>query len=418
MQVFKFGGASVKNANGVKNLAKIVASQNTEKLLIVISAMDKTTNALEKLTQLYFNQEDYQTTYNEIKKFHFDILHELINDKKHESFDLLNNAFVELEWILEDKPHREYDFFYDQIVSLGEIFSTIIVSGYLNYKEIKNKWLDAKDIIKTDDYYREATVNFELSANYCNSTLTPLFQQENIIITQGFIGVNDENYATTLGREGSDYSASIFAYLLEAKNVTIWKDVDGVLNADPKHFNNTQILKNISYKEAIELTYFGASVIHPKTLKPLQNKNIPLLVKSFVNPTNAGTTINNNTSEDSKIPSYIFKQNQVLISISARDYSFVNERNLKDIFNTISSQKVKVNLMQMSALSFSICIDNNEKTDELIQKLSTDFKVLFNNDCQLLTIRHFDENTIQNLIANKEILVEQRTRNTARFVIN
>lgn len=420
MKVFKFGGASVKNAEAVKNVHNVINLFNDD-LTVVISAMDKTTNALEKVVDSYMNADGKCFEYlQEVKDFHYKIMDELFADRKLPVFEEIHNTFVEIEWEIEDAPTREYDYVYDQIVSVGEIISTKIVSAYLNHVGVSNNWVDVRNIIQTDNTHRDARVDWELTEKLAQERLNDLFNQNtrNIVITQGFIGSSSENFTTTLGREGSDFTAGILAFCLNAESVTIWKDVPGMLNADPKLFSDTQKLNNISYREAIELAYYGASVIHPKTIKPLQNKNIPLYVKSFVNPNESGTLINENTSEDSLIPSYIFKKNLVLISISVRDYSFIMEDHLSHIFGLFSKFGVRIHLMQNSAISFSVCVDNNQqKITRLIEALNSKYLVKFNDNVELLTIRHYDEETIAKTTLNKEILLIQKSRNSVRMVM-
>lgn len=422
MKVFKFGGASVKDAEAVKNVAKILSNYDGN-IIVVVSAMGKTTNALEKLTKAYFNEEgDVKTILSEIKDFHFDILKKLFPDENHKIYTETNNAFVQIEWIIEEPPIKDYDFEYDQIVSVGELLSTKIVSAWLHEGGLVNKWVDVRDFLKTDNTYREAKVDWELTEKHIKESFA---NQERIIVTQGFVGVTSENYTTTLGREGSDYTAAIIAYLTDAEEVVIWKDVPGVLNADPKWFKETQKLNEISYHEAIELSFFGATVIHPKTIKPLQNKGIPLKVKSFYAPREEGTlitSVKNLPPEKLEpvhlIPSYIFKTDQVLITTLPRDFSFIVEENLSDIFAHFARHGIKVNMMQHSAISFSICVDGDKnKVPQLIEALQKDFKVLYNEDVELITVRHYDQPTIDKLTKGKKIFVEQKSRHTARFVV-
>lgn len=417
MQVFKFGGASVKDAEAVKNLGSVLKLFPNEKICVVISAMGKTTNALERLTDAFFHKkENAETVLEEIKDFHLKICHHLFDSPDHPIYTELENTFVELHWAIEDEPTHGYDFEYDQIVSMGEVISTKIVSAYLNKIGINNKWLDARGIIQTDNTYREGKVDFELTETLAKKDLTPLFDSNNIVITQGFIGGTSENFTTTLGREGSDYTASILAYCLSAKSVTIWKDVPGVLNADPKWFKNTKKIDELSYQDAIELTYYGASVIHPKTIKPLQNKGIPLLVKSFIHPKEQGSIIQE-SSKRLQIPSYIFKVHQILISIQPKDFSFIAEENLSDIFEIISKHQVKINVMQLSAISFSVCCDNSEKIKPLIEELQVLFKVLYNENVELMTVRYYNEETLESLTKNKTVLLEQRSRFTVQMIM-
>lgn len=420
MKIFKFGGASVKDATAVKNVGNVIQQFN-DKLIIVVSAMGKTTNALEQLVNAYyFKHDNTAVILEEIKTFHYNIINALFSEKKHQIYQDIHNTFVEIEWEIEEEPVRSYDYVYDQIVSVGELLSTKIISAYLNDVNIKNQWLDVRSVIQTDNTYRNAKIDWKTTKQLTqevfenNNTL----KNEQHIVTQGFIGSSSENFTTTIGREGSDFSAAILAYCLDAQSVTIWKDVPGVLNADPKWFDNTQQLTHISYHEAVELAYYGATVIHPKTIKPLQNKKIPLYVKSFLNPTQNGTLIDNDTQEDGHIPSFIFKINQVLISISAKDYSFIVEDNLSEIFSKLSAHNITVNLMQNSAISFSICVDFNPfTTKKFIEELQKEYQVLYNENLELVTIRHYDEATLKRVTENKKILVEQKSRNTARLIM-
>lgn len=418
MQVFKFGGASVKDADGVKNVAEVLKQFPNEKLCVVISAMGKTTNALERLTKAFFYKtENAEEILEEIKQAHYTICENLFTNPSHPIYTDLENTFVELHWSIEDEPTHSYDFEYDQIVSIGEVVSTKIVSAYLNDIGITNKWMDARGLIQTDNTYREGKVDFELTEALVKSQIEPQLISHGIIVTQGFIGGTSENFTTTLGREGSDYTASILAYCLNATNVTIWKDVPGVLNADPKWFTKTKKIDELTYQDAIELTYYGATVIHPKTIKPLQNKQIPLYVKSFLNPMESGTVIKDGENR-LNIPSYIFKVNQVLISIQPKDFSFIAEDNLSDIFELFSKHGVKINLMQLSAISFSVCCDDNpEKIKLLVAELQQTFKVLYNSDLELMTVRYYTPETIDLLTKNKLILLEQKSRFTVQMVM-
>jgi len=418
MQVFKFGGASVKDADSVKNVSSILKRFASEPTIVVISAMGKITNKLEELVQAYMSrQTNTEAILSEIKVFHHQILDTLFRDKNHPVFNEIENVFVEILWILEEEPSFSFNHHYDQIVAQGEILSTKIVSAYLNNDGLKNKWLDARGIIQTDNSYREGKVDYELSANLVHTQLLPLFKTQQLVLTQGFIGGTSENYTTTLGREGSDYTAALLAYFTDAKQVTIWKDVPGVLNADPKYFKNTRKIDELTYHDAIELTYFGASVIHPKTIKPLQNKNIPLYVKSFLKPEEPGTLIKEGEKGNS-ITSYIFKEGQILLSIQPKDFSFIAEDNLSTIFNLFSKYNVHIHMMQNSAISFSVCTDNDvQKIEPLIHELQQQFKVLYNTNVQLMTIRNYDQETVARLSENKIILIEQRSRHTHQMVI-
>ncbi|MDQ3192071.1 MAG: aspartate kinase [Bacteroidota bacterium] len=420
MRIFKFGGASVKDADAVRNITEVLRQFQGDGLVVVVSAMGKTTNALEKLVDTwYYKTADPVALLEEIKSFHFNILEALFPDKKHAVYTDIANTFVELEWIIEDEAQRDYDFEYDQVVSIGELLSTRIVSAWLNECGIVNKWKDVRDFLQTDNTYREGKVDWELTEKLAKQQLLPFFNdnKDGIVLTQGFIGGTSENFTTTLGREGSDYTASIIAFVLDATCVTIWKDVPGLLNADPKWFDDTIMIDQISYHDAIELAYYGASVIHPKTIKPLQNKHIPLYIKSFVQPASKGTMINSFENE-LPVPSFIFKMDQVLISIKPHDFSFIVEENLSDIFRLFAKHKLKINIMQNSAVSFSVTIDNHQKKiAELVSELQQNFHVLYNNNLELVTIRHYDQPTIDRLVNNKEVLLELKTRNTVQMVV-
>ncbi len=419
MKVFKFGGASVKDASSVSNVASILKRFPNEKILVVISAMGKTTNALEKVVNdFYYKKGDAHTALEEVKRYHYTIMSHLFPDTGNAVFEEVNNFFVEVDWVLEEESGRTYGFIYDQIVSIGELISTKIVSAYLNANGVKNSWLDARDCVRTDNTYREGKIDWETSGSLVNEKVKPQFNSNKIVLTQGFIAGTSENYTTTLGREGSDYTAAIFSHLLGADEMCIWKDVPGVLNADPKFYKEAQKLEQLGYHDAIELAYYGATVIHPKTIKPLENKNIPLYVKSFLNPDASGTVIKTNAQTKPLIPSFIFKSNQVLISISAKDFSFIAEENLASIFSLFASLGVKINLMQNSAISFSVCVDDDEfKIPQLIEQLQKDFKVLYNTNLMLYTIRHYYQSTIDEIVDGKEILLEQRSRHTAQLVL-
>lgn len=416
IKIFKFGGASVKDAEGVKTLANILQLNKSEKILVVVSAMGKTTNALEKLTQSYVNQSpDVQQLFDEVKQYHENILNDLFEDKDHPVFNDVANVFIEIDWILEDEPHPEYDFNYDQIVSIGELVSSRIVGAYLNSVGVKTMWVDARGLIHTNNTYREGKVDTEKTLLAIQGTKEILKDQ--FIITQGFIGSTSENFTTTLGREGSDYSAAIFASCLEAESLTIWKDVPGVLNADPKLFETTRVYSHIPYIEALEMSYYGATVIHPKTIKPLQNAGIPLFVKPFMQPEESGTRIDGAPEFDKSLPAIIVKKEQVLVSIRSSDLSFIDEATLGIIFSSFSGVNIKINMMQVSALSLSVCCDYNEvKLDRLIKKLS-DFKIRYNTGLELITIRHYTRADIDKAVANRTILLEQTSRNTAQFVL-
>ncbi|PLX00984.1 MAG: aspartate kinase [Marinilabiliales bacterium] len=415
MIVYKFGGASVKDAEAVRNL-KYILSQNPGRKVVVVSAMGKMTNALEKVCYAYCNNRNYETELQFVKEFHYSICHKLFKDTNHEIFNILQSLFEELCVKLRKPPAKESSKDYSEIVAYGEIISTKIINSFLKSEQIKCEFLDVRNLIKTNYLYQEAKVDWKETEErikaICNFSDTELY------LTQGFIAANDNGVTTTLGREGSDFTAAIFAHCLDAESMTIWKDVPGVLNADPKWFSNKMKLENISYREAIELAYYGATIIHPKTIKPLQNKNIPLIVRSFLNISEEGTCIDQQTCNDSLIPSFIFRMDQVLISISPRDLSFIIEENLSDIFAMMARYHVSINLMQNSAVSFSVCVDNNPAIlKKLTDELKKEYRVLFNSGLELATIRHYNQDTLDRVLHNKKIYLEQKTRHTARFVI-
>lgn len=418
IEIFKFGGASVKDAAGVKNLAEIVKANRDKQLLIVVSAMGKTTNNLEKLVHAYVNNAaDLQEVYTSIKDYHQSILNELFEDKNHPVFDDIANTFVEIDWIIEDEPHEDFDFTYDQIVSIGELISSKIASAYLNYLNISNKWLDARSFILTDNTYREGQVNWDKTKKAVQLQL-PEILSKSIAVTQGFIGGTSENYTTTLGREGSDYSAAIFASCLKADAVTIWKDVPGVLNADPKLFPQTVKYDELTYGEALEMAYYGASIIHPKTIKPLQNAGIPLFVKPFLYPLEKGTIVNSTVKPGIPAPSIIVKKQQALLSLTTKDASFITENHLSRLFRMFADHHVKINVMQNSAISFSACMDWDEnRFGQLQDILQEEYNLRYNTALELITIRHFNPKLIEKLTAGKTILLEQYSRVTAQLVL-
>lgn len=417
MQVFKFGGASVKDADGIRNLASIILSHHGAELLIVISAMGKVTDKLENLTRSYLiGQDDTQQIFEDIKHFHFSTLNDLFPDHSNPIYDDVANSFVEIDWLLEDAPDDAPDYVYDQIVSVGELVSTKIVAAYLNQAGNDVKWIDARNFIHTDNTYREGKVNWEKTEQEVRRNLIPILER-NIVVTQGFIGSTSENFTTTLGRDGSDYSAAIFAACLQATSLTIWKDVPGVLNADPKWFDETERIPQLSYHDAIELAYYGATIIHPKTIKPLQNKNIPLFVRSFLQPDAAGTDITG-LNNHLPVPSFIFKVNQALISIFPKDFSFIIEENLSDIFSLFHEHKVKINTMLNSAISFSVSFDYDAaKLEPLIADLSIHYKVKYNTGLELVTIRYYNQQTIDRVTENKTIILEVKSRHTCQIVM-
>lgn len=420
MKVFKFGGASVKDASAVKNVAHILSLYKREKVTVIISAMGKTTNATEAIVDALWNKEKskFEDLVEERKNFHLQIMDELFVGKENLIYDEIATLFIQLKEKTNHPVSFNYNFEYDQIVSLGEIASTKIVTAYLQQENINAKWVDARKIIRTNNTYREGNVDWEITNNLIQENFIKSFENNDIQITQGFIGHTSEGFTTTLGREGSDYTAGIFAYCINAESVTIWKDVPGMLNADPKWFDNTIKLDKISFKEAIELSYYGATVIHPKTIKPLQNKGIPLYVKSFIQPKAEGTVIQESTKFDSLIPSFIFKMNQLYLSITPKDFSFIVEENLSDIFKRLSRLNAKINLMQNSALSFSVVLDQ-DKIDlkALLEEFQSTYKIKYQEGLELVTIRHYDTPTLERVLQGKKVLIEQKSENTVRVLM-
>ncbi|WP_353776977.1 aspartate kinase [Winogradskyella sp. 3972H.M.0a.05] len=414
MQVFKFGGASVKDAEGVKNLAKVLKQVGYEETLVVVSAMGKMTNAFEHVIKNYFeNKAELKSSIQDILKYHNQILLDLFENESHVVFKKVRELFLELESFLNRNKSPDYNFVYDQTISYGELVSTTIVSEYLNHIGLTNNWVDVREYIKTDNYYRTANVDWETTQSLISKNLN----KNTLNITQGFIGSDANNFTTTLGREGSDYTAAIFAYCLNAQSVTIWKDVEGVLNADPRYFEHAQLIHQISYREAIELAFYGASVIHPKTLQPLQRKEIPLYVKSFVNPEGKGTSVSKGKAIEPEMPCFIVKKNQVLISLSSLDFSYIVEENISDIFNLLHHYKMKVDVIQNSAISFSVCIDNvYNNLEQLVQHLKAKFKVTIHENVSLYTIRHYNEKAIDTIETGKTVLLKQLTQETVQIV--
>lgn len=414
MKIYKFGGASVKSADGVRNLEKIVKSAD-QQLVVVISAMGKMTNALELVVNSFFNKKsDTDALIQRVIEYHEEIIANLFGDSR-DVIDLrVNRLYDELREIVRHKPSLSYDYEYDRIVSFGELISTTIVAAYLKQRGLEAEWIDVRGAIITDSNYREGNVNMEISGDLCKEA----FAGKRICITQGFIAGTVTNQTTTLGREGSDYTAAILANLLDAESVTIWKDVPGVMNADPKIYKDVQIIPVLSYKEAIELSYCGASVIHPKTVKPLQNKKIPLYVRSFIEPEKEGSVICNYTKQINLPPIYINKRNQVLLSLTPRDFSFIAEERLSKIFGVLASYRLKSSLVQTAAISFSLCVDYNEVNfQRMIDELKDEYEVLYNTDVELITIRHYTKEIVDKLVGERLVYVEQRNRLTARFVV-
>lgn len=413
MQVFKFGGASVKDADGVKNLVNVLKTVGYKDTLVVVSAMGKTTNALEKVIHYYFHEKlELQSGIQDILKFHNSILLDLFEE--HDPiFRKVTDLFKELSYFFERNKSPNYNFVYDQVVGYGELVSTTIINGYLQKNGIDSTWLDVRDLIKTDNFYRYAKVDWEATQENILKTVS----KNKLAVTQGFLGSDANNFTTTLGREGSDYTAAIFAYCLNANAVTIWKDVPGVLNADPRHFENAQLLHQISYTEAIELAFYGASVIHPKTLQPLQRKEIPLYVKSFIKPKENGTRVGKGITLQPELPCYIVKKDQILISLSSLDFSYIVEDNISNIFKLLHQYKMKVDVIQNSAISFSVCVDDNYKNiEDLLIHLKASFAVTCHKNVALYTIRHYTSEAVQMLEQDKTVLLKQLTKKTMQMV--
>jgi len=414
MRIFKFGGASVKDAEGIRNVHNVLQTVGFEDVLLVISAMGKTTNALEVVINNYFDKSpELQSSIQEVKKYHNQILLDLFEDDKNAVFKDVNSLFAELDHFVSQNKSPNYNFVYDQIVSFGELISTTIISHYMGFSGIKTQWIDVRTLIKTDANYRDANVNWDVTQKLISKNV----KKKILNVTQGFLGSDENNFTTTLGREGSDYTAAIFAYCLNAESVTIWKDVPGVMNADPRYFENAKLLNQISYREAIELAFYGATVIHPKTLQPLQKKEIPLFVKSFINPTLPGTSVSKGADLDPHLPCFILKKNQLLLSLSSIDFSFIMEENISEIFSLLHDYKMKVSLIQNSAISFSVCIDDKfGNFNSLKSILSKKFKISYNENVSLFTIRHFDEKAAQIVEKNKVVLLKQVSRETMQII--
>ena len=412
MKIFKFGGASVKDADSVKNVLRVLSIQGFERCLIVVSAMGKTTNALERVVEFYFNKSDYQQEIAKIKEEHIQIAKGLF-DENHHVFSEIKLFFDDIESFLRRNKSPNYNFVYDQVVTCGEMISSKILSVYLSDNEMGNQWLDARDFIKTDTNYREGVVNWEDTEKNISQ-----LDKAKTYVTQGFIGSDENNFTVSLGREGSDYSAAIFAYCLDAKDMTIWKDVPGVMTGDPRKFENVELLSNISYEEAIEMAYYGASVIHPKTLQPLKQKSIPFFVKSFINPEKAGTKIGIST-ENQLLESYILKENQVLMRISTRDFSFIAEDHISFIFRELAKRNIKVSLMQNSAISLALCLEDKfNNIDEFEAELEQDFNTEIVKNVSLFTIRNARLENLDKLYEGKNVLLEQITKTTVQMIIN
>jgi len=415
MKVFKFGGASINSIDRIQNVAKIIQQFKGEKLLIIFSAMGKVTNELEKVASAFYagNKEEALSLFYLVKQMHLSLSQQLNNHPVSE----LSNIFTEVEWLLHDKPVRDYDYYYDQIVCCGELLSTVCMSEYLNTINCNNKWIDVRDIFRTDDNFREANIDWHFSQQKVNEIIKPLFNETDIIITQGFIGATDENESTTFGREGSDYSAAIFSNMLDAESQTIWKDVEGVMNADPKLFPAAQLIDQLSYLEVIEMAYYGAQVIHPKTIKPLQNKGIPLIVKCFLNPNLPGTIISNLPPHHLP-PIIVIKDQQVLMQVSSRDYSFVEDNLVSKLHDLLLENKIRPSLSQNGAISLLCSMDDRpEKIERLALAASEFFDVQIEKNCTLLTIRHYNDQIIQQLTEGRTQLLSQKTKETIQILL-
>jgi aspartate kinase len=421
MKIFKFGGASIANASCIKNIAALMQDYKSEKTMLVISALGKTTNALEQVAIAYNsnNLVNAKELFSLIEAEHNALAQELMpNETCKNCISDLQNIYAEADWILHDAPTRTADYYYDQIVCLGEMMSTTILSQYFKTQALNNTWIDVRDIIITDDIWQEGMVQIAATEKNILQKIAPLFEKNNIVISQGFIGCTVDNESTTLGREGSDYSAAIFASCLNAHSLTIWKDVPSLLSGDPKIFNNVVALPEISFYEVIEMAYYGAQVIHPKTIKPLQNKNIPLYVKCFLDKNLPGTCINNDTQNRNYPPIFVLKQRQTLLQVSSKDYSFITDDKLSEIYGIFHNLNLHINLMQNAAISFIACINaDTEKLNALYNALNADYKILRNDDVQLLTIRHYTPESIASQTNNKTVILEQKSRHTVQFLL-
>lgn len=419
MKVFKFGGASVNSVERIIKLGDILKQFSNQKILVVISAMGKTTNALEKVAEAFYSgkKEEALQLFELVKKNHLSTAKQLLVTHYLECEKRLTDIFTEAEWLLYDKPQREFDYYYDQVVCVGELLSTTIVSFYLNETGVENKWIDVRDIIRTDDNFRDANIDWEYTTSKVSDFVIPLFDDNNILLTQGFIGATDENESTTLGREGSDYTAAVFANMLNADSQTIWKDVESVMNADPKQFPDAQPILELNYNEVIEMAYYGAQVIHPKTIKPLQNKSIPLYVKCFLDPSLPGTVIHNKPLHHLP-PIIVFKEKQVLVEMSSKDFSFVGEHHVATLYSLLGKLKIRPNLTQNTAISF-ICVldDRPEKIEKLAFEVAEIFDVQLMKELTLLTIRHYNSEIVEKLAQNKKVLLRQQTAATIQLLM-
>lgn len=419
MKVFKFGGASVDSVERIKNVASILQGYRNEQVLIVVSAMGKTTNALEKVVEAYFNGDKEQALqlFSTIRTQHLQRAKELLDSYYPATEKKLSDFFTEVEWLLHDQPVRDFDYYYDQVVCIGELISTVIVSAFLNQSGLQNGWLDVRDIIRTDDNFRDAGIDWQFSLRKVEEQVLPLFRDQSHLVLQGFIGSTDENESTTLGREGSDYTAAVFANMLNAESLTIWKDVKGVMNADPKVFPDAILLSELSYEEVIEMAFYGAQVIHPKTIKPLQNKKLPLLVKSFLEPQLSGTIIHGKSMHNIP-PVIVIKKNQALLHLRSSDFSFVGEKAVADLYHLFATYKIKPNLIQTGAVSIHVCIDDQmEKNERMAGAVAAGFDVMLEKDLTLITIRHDKGEMLSSLTKGKTIELLQRSPDTVQALI-
>ncbi len=419
MKVFKFGGASVNSIERIQNLASILSGMDITEVLIVISAMGKTTNALEKVAEAFYagRKEESLELFRQVRVVHDDLVKFLLVKNAVQTDRKLNDLYTEAEWMLHDKPVRDYDYYYDQIVCIGELLSTTIISAYLNESGIPNQWVDVRDIFRTDDQFRDANIDWAYTENRVDLLIRPLLDN-GIVVTQGFIGATDENESTTLGREGSDYTAAIFANMLDAESITIWKDVEGVMNADPKLFPEAVIIPELNYDEIIEMAFYGAQVIHPKTIKPLQNKDIPLMVKCFLDPGLSGTIIHTKTLKGLP-PIIVLKKNQVLVQLHSKDFSFVGEKPMSRLYEIFSELHIKPNLVQSGAVSIQVCLDDKpDKIEKLAVSASDLFDVQIEKELTMLTIRHYTNGVMENLVKGKKIKLMQQTPETVQLILN
>ncbi len=419
MKVFKFGGASVNSADRIKALATLLHLYPGDKKVVVISAIGKTTNALEKVTEAFYNnrKEEALELFEHIKKQHLNTAKYLLVTSANETDARLSQLFTEVEWTLHDEPARDFDYYYDQIVCVGELLSTAIISAYLNEKGIANKWIDVRDVFRTDDHFRNAGIDWSVTAKNIREKILPVFDEYEMVITQGFIGATDENESTTLGREGSDYSAAVFGNLLDAKAVTIWKDVPGIMNADPKTFPSAVVMHELNYDEVIEMAYYGAQVVHPKTIKPLENKAIPLYVKCFTDPSLPGTVIQHKAIKNLP-PVIILKDNQALLHLHSKDFSFIEGDVISQLYHLLAEKSITANLIQTGAVILMVCTDDREdKVNQLAVAAAAIFDVQVEKQLSLLTIRHYTPKAVAEMTEGKNIVLQQQSGQTVQFLL-